>query len=119
VRWIVVAGAVLAILVLRARPAWAAKPGAQPSTDPRILRARAVVAAVWASRGLTVTVTSGLDGSHRANSLHYVGLAEDYRTRDVPAGQLPGMVTEIRALLGRQYDVVIEPTHLHVEFDPK
>jgi hypothetical protein len=28
------------------------------------------------------------------------------------------MVAEIRSALGSDYDVIIEPDHLHVEYDP-
>lgn len=118
-RWALVAGVVVAVLLLGRRVAFAAKPGAVLSDKPEIVRARRIVAQVWQSRGATVTVTSGLDGTHQAKSLHYEGLAEDYRTSDAPKGQLLGMVSEIRALLGGSYDVVLESTHLHVEFDPK
>jgi hypothetical protein len=117
--WALVALVVGLVVVAGKRVAFAAKPGAVLSQEPAIEYARRVVSRVWANRGHSVTVTSGYDGSHKANSLHYVGLAEDYRTRDVPAADLPGMVTEVRAILGRDYDVVLEPTHLHVEYDPK
>lgn len=99
--------------------AFAAKPGAILSNEEPIERARRIVAQVWTARGLTATVTSGLDSTHSANSLHYVGLAEDYRTRDVPADQLSSMVADVRARLGTDYDVVLESDHLHVEYDPK
>lgn len=97
---------------------FAVKSGAVLSTKPEIEYARRVVSNVWRRHGFVATVTSGYDGTHKANSLHGLGLAEDYRTYDVPANVLPTMVAEVRAQLGSNYDVILEATHLHVEYDP-
>jgi len=94
------------------------KAGVVLSTRPEIVAARRIVAEVWARFGYQAVVTSGLDGVHSEGSLHPNGLAEDYRTRDVPLSVLPVMVAEVRARLGSDYDVVLESDHLHVEFDP-
>jgi hypothetical protein len=107
------------VIILGSRPVFAAKPGAILSAEPEIQYARGIIAGIWKRHGYTLTVTSGYDGSHSAQSLHYVGLAEDYRTNDVKASDLAAMITEVRAALGSFYDVVNEATHLHVEFDPK
>lgn len=115
--WAIVAVAVLLVLLMKT-PAFATKPGALLSTRPEIDYARRILARVWASRGYTLTVTSGLDSTHSAQSLHYEGLAEDYRTRDVAPSDLPTMIAEVRAILGSDYDVVLERDHLHVEYDP-
>jgi hypothetical protein len=116
--WIV--GAVAAFVLLGgARRVFAAKPGTQLSNEPAMEYARRVVARVWGLYGYGLTVTSGYDGSHMSTSLHYVGLAEDYRTRDVRASDLSRMVSDVRAILGRDYDVVLEADHLHVEYDPR
>jgi hypothetical protein len=64
-------------------------------------------------------VTSGFEGSHSEGSLHYSGLAEDYRIRDVNPSELAEMVGKVRARLGSLYDVVLEADHLHVEYDPR
>lgn len=116
-RWVIFAG-VVAVLVLAARPVFAAKPGAVLSVDSRIEYARNVIARVWRRFGYSLTVTSGIDGSHSRQSKHYAGLAEDYRTRDVDPVNLVLMVAEVRSLLGGAYDVVLESDHLHVEYDP-
>lgn len=115
--WIV--AGVVVLLLVASRPVFAAKPGTVLSTKPEINYARSVVARVWRAHNYTVTVTSGYDGTHSAQSKHYQGLAEDYRTRDIPRQELYGMVADVRAILGRDYDVVIESDHLHIEYDPK
>jgi hypothetical protein len=114
--WIAVA--VLIMVLLVKTPAFATKPGALLSTRPEMEYARRVLARVWSAHGYQLTVTSGLDSTHSAQSLHYEGLAEDYRTRDVAPSELPKMIAEARAILGADYDVIVESDHLHVEYDP-
>jgi hypothetical protein len=115
--WALLVAAVMVLLVA-AKPAFATKPGAALSTHGAIVYARDVVARVWRRFGYVLTVTSGLDGSHSSQSQHYAGLAEDYRTRDVDGINLTLMVAEVRSILGRDYDVILESDHLHVEYDP-
>lgn len=115
-RWII--GGALAGILLLARPAFAIKSGAAISTRPEMIRARNIIANVWQSFGYTLTVTSGTDSTHSASSLHYSGLAEDYRTRDIPSAQLSSMIALVRAQLGSSYDVILEVDHVHVEYDP-
>ena len=66
-----------------------------------------------------LVITSALDGKHSRASLHYVGFALDFRTRELPEELKISFADELRIALGRQYDVVLEKTHLHVEFQPK
>lgn len=78
-------------------------------------------AAVWEDHGAAEhVITSCLDGQHMATSLHYKGLAVDLRTRTLPTEEaVEAAVSALRLRLGRAYDVVHEPTHIHVEYDPK
>ena len=64
-------------------------------------------------------ITSGTDGKHGIGSLHYVGLAVDVRIRDLRPDILQGVVTDLKNRLGVQFDVVLEQTHIHVEYQPK
>jgi len=70
------------------------------------------------------TITSVCDGTHSENSLHYRGLAFDMRTwRDQTGGQWTRnqkglFANALRRWLGPEWDVVVEATHIHVEFDP-
>lgn len=67
-----------------------------------------------------VTVTSGLDGTHSAGSLHYYGRALDFRTRYFSDGERNAVFAElVDALDGTLYDFVNHSTHIHVEYDPK
>lgn len=86
---------------------------------PEMIYALLVADGVFASFGKDLIVTSVGDGKHGRGSLHYVGLAVDLRRNhltDAEAGQIRDQTSKC---LGRQYDVVLEETHLHIEFQPK
>lgn len=74
--------------------------------------------------GLECVVTSGVDGKHKKNSLHYQGRALDFRTKHIPRERVHGFCNYIKAFLGPKYDVILEnygkvSEHLHIEFDPE
>lgn len=69
--------------------------------------------------GKECVITSITDGKHSANSLHYEGLAVDLRTRHMIDSEQKEFKDQMAARLGGNYDVVLERTHVHVEFDPK
>ena len=87
------------------------------SVDPIIEAA----APVYERFGKDLVITSGTDGQHMQGSLHYVGKALDLRASeawgysDRVRGQIAG---HLRRELGPNYDIVIEPTHIHAEHDP-
>lgn len=87
---------------------------------PQMAVAYAIAQEIYRDRGQRCTITAGADGRHGPNSLHSRdGLcrAIDLRTRVL---EDPSAVAdELRAALGSQFDVVLEPDHIHVEFDPK
>jgi len=64
-------------------------------------------------------ISSGAEGEHMVNSLHPLGKALDFRIRTLTGVQQQAILLSLRHALGAQFDVVLEPTHLHVEFDPK
>jgi len=66
-----------------------------------------------------LTITTGTDGTHMPNSLHYAGYAVDLRTRHLTSEQKEAFRRQLSEALGRHYDVVLHKTHLHVEFDSK
>ena len=72
----------------------------------------------YAHHGKDVVITSGIDGSHKSNSLHYKGRALDFRTRHLTDNQRVEIVSELKAKLGGSFDVLFEGDHIHVEFDP-
>ena len=70
-------------------------------------------------------ITSALDGKHGRGSLHYVGLALDFRTKTIANTRVKRrLLSKLRVALGHQYDVLLEAEgkrneHGHVEFQPK
>jgi len=93
--------------------------------DSAIILAAIVADGVWQELGVTagVTLTSGTDGKHSARSLHYAenspnGLARaiDLRTWNVD----PHAAAEkLRKRLNSHFDVVVESTHIHLEYQIK
>ena len=56
---------------------------------------------------------------HGAGSLHYAGQAVDIRTRDLVPEMRQKIAARIRECVGEDFDVILEDTHLHVEYQPK
>jgi uncharacterized protein YcbK (DUF882 family) len=62
-----------------------------------------------------MTITSAKDGVHMPKSKHYRGEAIDIRTRDMKKPKLVRKVIQIG--LGKDYDVIFEGDHIHIEWD--
>lgn len=78
-----------------------------------------VADSVWAEQMEEGVITSGKDGKHKTFSKHYTGNALDLRTRYFAPDQIEYCASRLRGILGKDYDVVVEETHIHVEYDPK
>lgn len=72
---------------------------------------------VFHNRGLPMTLTSCRDGKHSRFSHHYKGLAWDIRIWDIE-NEVEEVCAELRLALGTDYQVIREPDHIHVEYDP-
>lgn len=73
-----------------------------------------------------VVVTSGSEEGtyHSFNSRHWSADAIDARSRDLPRELLTTVERDLKAALGRDFDVIFEALntpneHLHIERDPK
>jgi hypothetical protein len=86
---------------------------------PNIIAVLAPAALIWERHGQELVVTSGTDGDHSEGSLHYVGLALDFRTRYFGLDQSFEVAADLRKALGMDYDIVLHSSHLHIEWDPK
>lgn len=90
------------------------------STRNEIWFAIGFVEAICLSFSLEFTITSLVDGTHSENSLHYKGLAFDFRTRDFTEEQLSSLFSYLKYRLKLYgYDVIKEEDHIHIEYDPK
>jgi hypothetical protein len=102
------------------------KTGVTLDLQPEMARALPAIeqAHVDASIDRGAFITSGTDGQHGEGSLHPEGYAVDLRNRDLTTLQNGKLVAALRkrlnggATINRPYQVVVESTHIHVEYDP-
>jgi len=73
------------------------------------------VDALFAALRSEAVVTSTYEGNHSPSSLHYANAAYDIR---LAPDSVSGFV-KLREALGKDFDVVLEGDHYHVEYDPK
>lgn len=95
------------------------KEGVQLTATKAVLEILRGVRPVYATFQVPCVVTSGGDGHHQENSKHYTGEALDFRIRDLQPEQMRTLVQLCQKRLGQDFDVVLEQSHLHVEYDPK
>jgi len=74
-----------------------------------------VAGIVWAIERQELVITSTYEGNHSESSLHYCNEAIDIRSW----GKARKVRDEIKRKLGRDYDVIYETDHIHIEYDPK
>ena len=86
---------------------------------PKMLVIMAAMANTAEEMGFVAVVTSGRDSKHMTGSKHYTGNALDFRTHNFSPETLAQIMSSMKARLGRDYDVVLESDHLHVEYDPR
>ena len=89
------------------------------------------VDAIWKAYGHEAIITAGTEcfkGNefiHSLGSLHPFGRALDFRTfyfiKDgkIDMFMVNKLAIRLRGVLGKDYDVVVHSTHIHVEYDPK
>lgn len=121
-RWLVIGAVVLYAITKGAEMALSVKPGVLLATTWQVQTIRDAVSRVWSQHGYSATITSSMDGTHMQNSKHYEGLAEDYRTHDLPGNLKRTMFTELQNILGTDYLVLFEyenqdNEHLHIQYN--
>ena len=87
--------------------------------DIRMRPALITADAIWKKFDQELVITAGLDGAHSAGSLHYYGLALDFRTRYFDKATRTLVANMLRSELGSDFDVIEHSTHIHVEYDPE
>jgi hypothetical protein len=81
-----------------------------------IRRALNVIEGAYREKGLEAVITSTYEGNHIPSSLHYANLAVDIRC---PKENRARMKNVLANRLGKEYDVILEEDHIHIEYDPK
>lgn len=100
------------------------KPGVRLSgISPEMAVGVNIIHSVWMKelKDIPCVITSITDGRHSVGSLHHTGNAVDLRIRNIPRGNvwMETFKYKLQDALGKSFDVVLEDTHFHVEFDPK
>lgn len=88
-------------------------------TIPGIVKILMASEKVYNKHKTEVVITSLMDGTHKKNSKHYSGEAADLRIWAFDPIQVKLVAEDLKKELGKDYDVVIEGDHIHIEYDPK
>ena len=86
--------------------------------QPQMALAYTIASRVFFDNGQACVITSGSDGQHGPNSLHYCGKALDVRTHHLRPEQVHPVYVALKEALGDQFDTILESDHIHIEFDP-
>ena len=87
--------------------------------QPEMLIGLIVAMAVYAGLEYDFIITSITDGKHSKSSRHYIGGAIDIRTRHLSKEVAQIARDRIAKALPNDFDVVLEKSHLHIEYDPR
>jgi len=94
------------------------KPGVRLiGLQPQIVLAYVICEPILKAHGQPAVITSLCDGRHSRQSRHYIGMAMDLRTRDLEANDKRKVADLIADALGDEYFVLLEDTHLHLQFN--
>lgn len=72
---------------------------------------------LWKENNEELVVTAATDGEHSAGSLHYYGYAVDLRTRYFGADDSRKIAIELQKRLNKDYTVIFEGDHIHVQYN--
>lgn len=92
----------------------------RPGNDIGLLIAILTAYDVYRNYDIDFIITSLNDSTHSQKSLHYADRAVDIRTKNIPESiGAYTIVKEIQDRLNKHYDVILENTHIHIEFQPQ
>lgn len=91
------------------------------SIQPAVLLALVAAQEEYQKHNTELVITSADDSHHASTSLHYSGNAVDLRTRTLPNPRIDGqqIANTLDEKLGRDYDVIFEGDHIHIEYQPR
>ena len=84
-----------------------------------MLEALPIIERIYKEHGQECVITSCNDGKHMKGSKHYTFEAIDSRTFFWTIEEQIQVKAELQNELGSDFDVVLEKTHFHIEYDPK
>ncbi len=83
---------------------------------PEVVLALVIADQVYQQLGHDLVITAVIDGKHMRASIHYMGGAVDLR---LPGADGIAARNRIALRLGDDFDVVLEKSHIHIEWQPK
>ena len=86
---------------------------------PQLVLALWMANEVYDEHNTEMVITSVNDSRHSTTSLHYAGCAVDLRTRTLPEGTAGDVARAIKAKLTKDFDVILESDHIHLEYQPR
>ena len=86
---------------------------------PELVLAIMVTNDLFRKHNAELVVTSIGDGQHQFGSRHYDGAAFDFRVYHLDRNRIDLVIKELKEALTKDYDVVLESDHGHVEYQPK
>lgn len=86
---------------------------------PEALLAIAISDGIFTKYLVDCVLTSVTDSKHGRGSFHYLGFAFDLRSRDLTESQKHQVLADLKDALDDEFDVVLESTHFHIEWNPK
>ena len=78
-----------------------------------------IIARSFEELGYDCRLTEVLGGSHGNHSLHYDGLGIDLEMQHLKADDRVAVAMMLNDRLGPDFDIVMEESHFHIEYDPK
>ncbi len=84
---------------------------------PEMIFGLMIVSDLCRGTGAKALITSVVDGLHMINSLHYSGCGTDFILDLVEDRE--AWLVELKKRLGRDFDVIDEGDHVHVEYQPR
>jgi hypothetical protein len=86
--------------------------------QPEMLYAIDICIRIFGENHKALVITSAKDGKHSNFSHHYKGLAIDLRVWEIEQ-EIVAYCQEIGRELGKNYQVINEGDHIHIEYDPQ
>lgn len=86
---------------------------------PELLLAMLIAVNIFKAQGAHLVITCICDGKHSETSLHYTGCAFDCRIRNISEPRRTVIFRKLKEALGSDFDVVLEKTHIHIEYQPR
>lgn len=86
---------------------------------PEVLPGLMVVAFYFSAEDEACTLLAVSNGAHTPGSLHYSGLAFDIDLPDATEADMIDYESDLNEILGREYTVVFQGTHLHIHWQPR